>query len=402
VKLLLISRCPPYPLHLGDRLIPYHLARLLSQRGDEIDLLAYFDDAADQRQIGHYAHYFRAVHLIREPERSLRSYLARLVVPGAFFPRKASASWSPEMWDRIRNMLASTRYDAVQLFGGVHVYEFRTLVQHLPNVIVPYESYSLYLRRAAQQQQLGEQGVPLSLHLQSWAARQYEQRMFKGFKRVVVLSTVDAEQLLRLNSRLPLKVIPNGVDLNHFKPQPPAESAHTKSILFFGNFDYVPNADAARWLVREIFPLISAQAAGVKLTLVGNNPPPDLRLLEAENVQIVGRVPDLRPYLADASVFISPLRMGAGIKNKMLEAMAMGKAIVATPLSADGIDVLPDENVLLGNTAAELAAQTVRLLNDSSLRADMETANRALVEEQYSWERVADEYEKLYREVLNA
>ncbi|MBX3063230.1 MAG: glycosyltransferase [Anaerolineae bacterium] len=394
MKLLLISRCPPYPLHLGDRLIPYHLARQLSERGDEIDLLAYFNEQSDQRQIGYYARYFRAVHLIREPRRSQRSYLSRLFLPGTFFPRTSASAWSAEMWDRIRTMMATTRYDVVHLFGGIQVYEFRTLVKKLPTIIVPYESYSLYLQRAMQQED------SFAARLQLWAAREYERRMFSGFGRVVVLSEVDAQQMIDLDPKLPLRVIPNGVDLSYFVPQPEPEDSQT--LIFFANFEYAPNIDAAHWLVREILPLISAQVPTVQLQLVGNNPPADVRLLENDQVKVTGRVPDLRPYIASAALFISPLRLGAGIKNKMLEAMAMGKAIVATPLSADGIEVVADENVLFGNTAEQLAQQAITLLRNPARRKEMGIVNHALIADRYSWERVADDYEKLYREVLNA
>src|SRR5690606_36683295 len=120
--ILLISRCPPYPIHLGDRLIIWHLARELSRRGYTIDLLAFANRPEDHAEIDHYRVFFRHITLIDEPR---RSYPKRLILPGARFPQRADQAWSPEMWRSIESHRAQNRYDAAHLFGGVQVYEFR-------------------------------------------------------------------------------------------------------------------------------------------------------------------------------------------------------------------------------------------------------------------------------------
>ena len=132
-----------------------------------------------------------------------------------------------------------------------------------------------------------------------------------------------------------------------------------------------------------------------KLWLVGNAPPASLAALAGEHVTVTGRVPDVRPYLARAAVFVSPLRLGAGIKNKLLEALAMGCPVVATPLSVDGIDVADGREALIGDGDA-LVEATVRALQDADLRRALSENGRALVEARYSWMRVAELYETLY------
>lgn len=404
MNLLIISRCPPLPLHLGDRLLLYHVVRHMAAAGYNIDLLAYYDDAADPSQVATYAPLFRAVDLIPDPVRTPTAYLSRLVVPGALFPRHVSASWSPPMWDAVRSALRRRPFAAVMLFGGVQVYEFRALLKHLPTVIVPYESYSLYLGRVAAQQTTFAGRVRTAV--MRWAAGTYERRMFTGFNRVVLISDVDAAHLRRLNAGYPLSVIPSGVDHQYFRPSllraAPSDGATLPSaptLIFFGNLAYAPNADAARYLVEDIFPLVRQQLPTARLLLVGNAPPSSLA---GEGVTVTGRVPDLRPYIAEADVFICPLRFGAGIKNKMLEAMAMGKPVVATPLSGDGFALRPGEHVLFGTTAAELAAAAIRLLQDAALRAQMGAANRALVEAHYSWGRAADQYMRVVEDAVGA
>src|SRR5688572_23533081 len=145
--MLLISRCPPFPLYQGDRLIPYHLARQLSSRHYYIDLIAFYNDPRDIAEIPRYERYFRDIQLVREPYRGTFDYFSRMRREDEMFPTQASEAWSPEMWEAIQSRLSTFRYDMVKLFGGIQVYEYRDLVRTLPNVIVPYESYSLFLQR---------------------------------------------------------------------------------------------------------------------------------------------------------------------------------------------------------------------------------------------------------------
>ena len=396
MDLLLISRCPPFPLYHGDRLIPFHIARELSARRHRIDLLAFYDNPADLAEIPRYKQHFRSVTLIREPRRSLWSYWLRAALPGRRFPRRAGASWSPEMWRAIQAKLGQHTYDAVHLFGGVQVYEYHPLAAPLPNVIVPYESYSLWLERAVR-----EARSPLAraaAQAQRGMARRYESFMFDRFDRVVVLTDRDAEALKALNPATPTVTIPNGVDIDFFTPTgfEPDEPA----LLFTGNFDYPPNLDAALRLVRDIFPRVKQAVPAARLTLVGGNPPPALRAYARDDIEITGRVPDLRPYFECALVYVSPLRLGAGIKNKVLETLAMQTPVVATPLSCDGIPVEHGEHVLLATHDDEFVAQIVALLQDPALRARLAQNGRRLVEDQFTWQRVADLYEELYLRVI--
>ncbi len=394
MNILLISRCPPYPLHLGDRLIPYHLAQQLSKR-HSIDLIAFYDQPDDPQNIPQYKQFFRSVQLIREPRRSTMNMISRAITPGRMFPRTVDQAWSGEMWQAITTQLAAHHYDVVQIFGGIQVYEYRQLVRSLPNVIVPYESYSLYLSRLLKQQTDTMQRLTVWLQLQ--AARRYERSMFNGYDGVVVLSEKDAQMLASLNNKLPLHVIPNGIDLDYFKPM--AANSSEPILLFVGNFEYAPNLDAAQYLAQDIFPQVKREIPTARLLLVGNNPPDALRHLANADIEVTGRVPDMRPYLEQAAVFISPLRFGAGIKNKVLEAMAMRKPLVATPLSGEGIGLVEGKHVLYGNTSDELAAATIKLLRSSELQHDMGLANRQLIETRFTWERVDEMYEALYQQI---
>ncbi len=147
MHILLISRCPPYPLHLGDRLIVYHLARRLMQRGHVIDLIAFSDRFEDIAERSHYADLFRQITVVPDPRRTSFDYAVRWLRPGARFPQQTEHAWSPLMWDAVRHHIEHNQYDLAHLFGGIQVYEYARAVKPLPAIITPYESYSLYLRR---------------------------------------------------------------------------------------------------------------------------------------------------------------------------------------------------------------------------------------------------------------
>jgi len=424
-RILLISRCPPYPLHLGDRLIIYHLARELSQRGHEIDLLAFANQKEDWEEMARagtatrpYSQYFRYIEIFPEPRRSPLNYLKRAIFPSTRWPRRAEQSWSPEMWRAIERRMTETQYDVAHLFGGIQVYEFFHALGDLPAVIVPYESYSLYLRRAVETltpnpspsgrgalsradspsplRWRGGWGVRLKTYLQLRLARRFERWMFAPYRRVVVVSQADADELTALNPNLRVEVIPNGVDLSTFQLQ--NETRETAILLFTGNYEYAPNVDAALRLAREILPQVRAQIPEAKLWLVGHAPPAELQMLASDTITVTGSVPDVRPYLARATVFVSPLRLGAGIKNKVLEAMAMGCPVVATPLSVDGIDAKHERDLLAAEGDA-LAEAVVRVLKNADLQRRLSANGRQLIETRYSWPRVAAIYEALYQQV---
>lgn len=386
---LLISRCPPYPIHLGDRLIIWHLARELSQRGYTIDLLALYDRPDDPSLIAEYEAFFRYIELIPEARRGAGEFLRRLLLPLARFPASAEGSFSPALWRRIDQYLSRNNYDLVHCFGAVSVYEFHPLFARLPNVITPYESHTLYLDSAVRQ---GKLRARLRLPI----TRRFESFMFTPYDRTVVISAADRDMLRHLQPALNIDVIPNGIELERFQPRHSGRDGG--ALLFVGNYEYPPNQDAVRALVEQVMPQLREITPQARLQLVGLNPPDWMRALANDYIEVVGSVPDVRPYLARATAFVCPLRIGAGLKNKVLEALAMGIPVVATPLSVDGIQVQNGESAIVA-PVDRMAEESARLLRDDALRERLSRNGRALVEAEYSWERTADSYERLYDEI---
>jgi glycosyltransferase involved in cell wall biosynthesis len=197
-------------------------------------------------------------------------------------------------------------------------------------------------------------------------------------------------------------VVPNGVDLDFFRAgATPAVRAPT-TLLFFGAIDYHPNTDAMLFFAREVMPLLRSRVPRVRLCIVGRRPPEAVTALRGPDVEVAGAVEDVRPYLERAAVVIVPLRLGGGTRLKILEALAMGKAVVSTTLGAEGLDVVPDRDLLLADDPATFAAQIRRLLDDPELAARIGAAGRRVVEARYGWGASVERLSAFYGEVLES
>ena len=211
-----------------------------------------------------------------------------------------------------------------------------------------------------------------------------EQSLNKFCDLVITNSKVDEEVIKRLSPLGHTLTITNGVDVDYFSSG--AESECADKLIFTGVMDYEPNEDAALYFGKEIFPLVKKKFPAAEYWVVGSGPSPALLSLASQpGIHVTGRVDDVRPYLQTASIFVCPLRYGAGMKNKVLAAMAMCKAIVATPLSLEGIDVRFGQEVLIADSAEEFARQVGSLLSDKKLVRRLCEAGRKLVQEKYSW-----------------
>jgi glycosyltransferase involved in cell wall biosynthesis len=232
---------------------------------------------------------------------------------------------------------------------------------------------------------------------QALLVRRFEREEYRRFDRVVVVSEEDRKALLEVAPELTIEVIANGVDANAFgwdgTPRDPGV------ILFTGVMSYAPNVTAAEFLARTVMPRVRRAVPGARLLLVGREPSPAVRALEAlPGVEVVGEVPDLRPWLSRAGAYACPMLTGTGIKNKLLEAMANGLPCVATPLALQGIAAKPGE-VMVGSTEGELADHLARLLIEPGLADRVGAAGHAYVRANHTWASMAKEFERVYREV---
>jgi glycosyltransferase involved in cell wall biosynthesis len=218
----------------------------------------------------------------------------------------------------------------------------------------------------------------------------FERDAIQRFDLVLAVSDADAQTLARLYGPLsePVHVVPTGVDTGYFAPREgPVRSRH---LVFTGSMDWLPNEDGIVHFVREILPLIRQVEPSTTLSIVGRDPTPAVRRLEAEyGVTVTGRVDDVRPFVAEAAVYVVPLRIGGGTRLKIFEAMAMGKPIVSTTVGAEGLPVSDGLHLLLADTPDAFAHAVVRLLQNQTERARLGDAARHLVVNQFDWASVS-------------
>jgi len=297
--------------------------------------------------------------------------------------------------DPLREELERFRPDVVQITSG-RLAALAPYLETYPTVLAAFDAAHLNIEARIE----GASGIRSRLlrgEAERW--KRFEATTWGRFDAVTVVTTEDGEALRAIDPRMPVHVIPNGIDADRFAPDPTV-AREPDRLLFHGVMDYAPNVSAAVFLAREVLPKIRATRPEAHLVIVGRNPSPEVAALaELENVAVTGSVPDVRPWLSGGSVYVCAMRSGTGLKNKLLEAMANGLPCVATPLATRGLPVSRERHLLVGEGADELAARTVRLLEDPGLARRLGTTARAFVVEEYDWRGVARAYETLYRRI---
>jgi glycosyltransferase involved in cell wall biosynthesis len=200
----------------------------------------------------------------------------------------------------------------------------------------------------------------------------------------LALSTVDRDHLARLNPGLPCTLLPHAVDMKHYAPA--GALPKTPELLFIGSSHWAPNRDGLRWFVEEMWPQVRAQVPDARLTVVGRGPPDWLHSIPGVSAE--GYVDDERPYYARARVVIVPLRFGSGVRIKILNALAMERPVVSTPLGAEGIPIVDGESIEIAETPGTFVERTVRLLKDDAHAEAVSRAGYALCRNWYSAESV--------------
>jgi glycosyltransferase involved in cell wall biosynthesis len=255
---------------------------------------------------------------------------------------------------------------------------------------------------------LQQAGLQLGIRtrLLSWLdwrkLRRYEPEQYGRFDAGLLASPQDRDFLLGLAPRLPLHVLPSGVDLAYFSPQPGSAPSKGPEVVFVGPLDYAPNRDAVGFFCSEVLPLILQKRPETIFRVLGRvaGVKPVLRGAAAKNVLFSGHVPDMRPFLTAAGAVVCPLRMGTGIKNKVLEAMAMGKALVMTPVAAEGVRASAERDYLCASSPRDIAEALLKILSDPGLASGLGASARKAVEAGHDWTALAAGLESFYEKLL--
>lgn len=303
----------------------------------------------------------------------------------------------PEVRRELRQLLERENYDVIVcdflVAAGVIPWDTPT-----PKVIFTHNVEAAIWRR---HYEVATNPIWKAISWQEWRKMEAaERRYLRLADHVLTVSETDRDAFASFLESEKLTVIPTGVDLDYFQPMPVQETAN--SLVFTGSMDWLPNEDGILYFVEAILPLIKQQRPEVLLEVVGRTPSRKLQALaeREKSVRLTGWVEDIRPFVARGQVCIVPLRIGGGTRLKIFEAMAMGKAVVSTSVGAEGLPVQHGENILLADTPDDFARSVISLLRDSNRRNHLGAAARALVQEKYSWPKVAESFAHALRDVI--
>lgn len=369
---------------LGDGLRVYGLLGHLAGR-HEFDLICFA--RAGESLEPELRSLFGRVTLIPAPRTQPSPYLRRLVQS---FTGAGFKITSEQMTAAVETALRGRQYDLILEVAANTLPNLPRGPLGIPLVVDSVDEPLLRELRALRNATWRER--PHYLH-RAWRFWQYEKRMLGRANQNLFVSEVDAGVHRRFFPGRPVTVVPNGVDIEYFAP--PSTKPDPAYIVFEGNMNYGPNIDTAQRLVQEILPPLSARVGEVRIGIVGRDPSPEVLRLASDRVEVTGSVPDVRPYLARAAVFACPMRLGSGIKNKILQAWAMGRPVVATPASLGGLSARDGENILVREKPEDFAEAIAQLIRDPARAAAIGQAGRHTAESEYSWERRAGQLESI-------
>lgn len=392
------------------RVRPYNLIRQLSKLGDEVTVLTLATSDAERADARALAAHCHAVITLPLPK--WRSLWNCLVALPSRTPLQARFAWQPALAHRLQELLSvriPPRFDLLH-------------VEHLRGAL-----YGVAARRAAQP------GAPLPIvwdsvdcisHLFEQAARhststrhrwitavetrrtrRYEGWLVDQFDQVLVTSPVDREALLEARNRAgrggaagpaPVQVLPNGVDLEYFRPEP-ERARRAATLVISGKMSYHANVAMVLYVLHEVMPLIWHHRPDVELCIVGKDPPPPLVAAAAHpRVEVTGTVDDIRPYLQRATLALAPITYGAGIQNKILEAMACGTPVVTSPQAATALAARPERDLRIADTPGAVATTVLELLDHPARREQLSEAGRRYVERHHDWRQIAAALQESY------
>ncbi len=383
MKLLFLAHRIPYPPNKGDKIRSYHELRALVERGHEVHLLAFADDLNDLSHQVDLARSCASVEIV-----PLHARWAKLRALGNLVTRRPLSLGyfaSRKMRRLVKRAVAEHDFDAVFVYSS-------TMAQYVPRELASRTVVDLVDIDSEKWRDYACRASPLKsrLYETEWKRlRRYEYEIVSRFANTVVTTTREAALLDKLDEftrRARLRVITNGVDRDFFQPAGKPPNPVPPRLVFTGAMDYYANIEGVRYFSERILPLVRASEPEAEFFVVGSNPTEEvIELGRRPGIVITGFVQDVRPYLRRATACVAPLRVARGVQNKILEAMAAGKAVVATPEAVAGLRVVDGEHVMVAGTPQAFADAVLEVIRDEKLRESLGMRARNFVEVEHDW-----------------
>lgn len=372
---ILLSRVP-YPLEKGDKLRAFHQIKELS-KNNEIILCALNPDRKlnKQKAFQKLQPYCRSINFIDLPIYGIMWNMMLSFFKG--LPIQTGYFYSCNSHRIIKKLISEYKPDHLycQLVRTAEYVRNSPLAK-----TIDYQDvFSYGVKRRYE-----KAGLFMKPFLKMEYKRlvKYENLIFEAFDNKTIISYPD-RKLIDHPERDNIHIIPNGVDHKFFSPM---EREKKYDLVFAGNMGYPPNVDAANFLVKEIMPIVWKKKPGTNVLLAGASPDKKVVMLKSKRVEVTGWLDDIRDAYSSAKIFIAPMRIGTGLQNKLLEAMSMRIPSITTSLANDALKAEDGKQVLIGNTAEDLATKLLLLLDDNNIYDNIASGGFEFVNKEYSWE----------------
>jgi polysaccharide biosynthesis protein PslH len=392
-RILYLTHRVPYPPNRGDRIRSYHTLRFLAARAD-VDLACLADEpvADDCRAV--LAGLCRRVAIVPLPRRRRWLRACQSLARG----RSATEGLfrSAALRDTLRTWAGDTQYDAAIAFCSsmaqyLDAPGLQSRVRLVDLVDIDSQKWFDYADRAAPP-------ARWLFRCEGRRVRRLEQQLAQTADALTVVSSAEANLLRGFSPRAPVHAIPNGVDLDYFQPGPTARVAADPTCIFVGALDYRANVDGITWFCEAVWPQVLARIPTAKLVIVGRRPLASVKQLGMRRgIEVIGDVRDVRPYLRRARLVVVPLRIARGIQNKVLEALAMQKPVIASPQALEGLEIVPGEQVLEADAPRTWEAGIMELMADDRECLRLGAAGRRFAREHHHWDRCLQPLDQLLK-----
>lgn len=406
MNLLYFTAHQMWPLTTGARLRDYNLARNLAARCSVT--FVEMCRPEEKHSLSREESGFQSVVTLNKS----RTYSSLNILRGMLGPTPVTVlnCWSVRGNSDVAALLRSRRFDSIQI-EGVHLTKYLPLLQNAPGrpaILVDWhniESELMWRFAETTQNRLKKVAARRTAKL----IERTEDEILRSCSKHTVVSEREKKQLLARCPEADVRVIPNGIEANHYAMNEDGGALKTErehklksTILFVGSMDYHANIDAVMWFAKAVWPEIARNHRDLIFTIVGRDPAPDVRRLASDRIQVTGTVTDVRPFYTSALAVVVPLRTGGGTRLKILEAMAVGVPIVSTTLGAEGIDAEHDSQLLLANTDTEFVAALERVIRCPETRSRLSKAGRQLAASRYDWSGISDKLYGIHHDLVKS
>jgi glycosyltransferase involved in cell wall biosynthesis len=394
MRVLFVTTTMPDAPTDGIKIVSYHLIRMLKQTF-QVDIdLAVFPVEGENSNSTEIESYCRSVKVFPVPKQSKRQKVYNLM---RFTPNQVLRHYTRKQKEMFDESIKDIQYDCIYIMP-LEGWKYVESTKHSPKILNTLDSHSLRELRQGKTE-------PFTSYKKYYAwlnyikMRRYERITYVKPDRCILVSEADKRYLEKQNTEGVFTVIQNGVDTRYFNPAAITAKKERRSIIFTGDYSYRPNELAALDLYEKIFVPLSKEYPDVFLYVVGKNPTPAMKkIIRNKNALVTGYVDDVRPYLKSAAVYVCPLSFGAGIRNKLLEALAMQLPIVCSSASIHGMEELKEMNLVkVVKQPCEYINEIEKHWKNNAHHLGKTRKGRRYVQEKYSWEAVAEQVNLLVK-----